>query len=324
MNWLLPLYSALVAAVLALVLGPPTIRALTRLGTGQNVRGDGPRTHLKKAGTPSMGGIMILIPAALAAALVSPSKEILPYILFVMLGFGLVGLLDDFLKVARGKSLGLRARDKLLGQILVGTVAILFVLTNPKLGSWLQVPFTATRIQLSGWLYFLIAQFILVGTSNAVNLTDGLDGLAAGSITATAISYTAICLLLGQVELAVFCAALAGACLGFSWFNSAPAQVFMGDTGSLALGGALAAVALFTKTELFLPILGGLYVLEALSVIGQVLSFRLTGKRILRMSPLHHHFELGGWAETKVVARFTLTSVLFGILGLLAFVFGGR
>jgi phospho-N-acetylmuramoyl-pentapeptide-transferase len=321
MMWLLPLYSALLAFGLALALGPFTIGALSRLGTGQNVRTEGPRTHLKKAGTPSMGGIMILLPTVIAAVVISPTKQVLPYILFVMLGFGMVGFLDDFLKVSRSRSLGLRARDKLLGQLLVGAVAILYVLASPKLGSSIMIPFTSIKLKLSGWLYFLVAEFILVGTSNAVNLTDGLDGLAAGSMTTTAISYTAITLLLGQWELAAFCGALAGACLGFSWFNSAPAQVFMGDTGSLALGGALGTLALFTKTELFLPIIGGLYVLEALSVILQVLSFRLTGKRIFRMSPLHHHFELGGWAEPKVVARFTLTSVIFGALGLLAFVY---
>mgnify|MGYP002345093183 FL=1 len=317
----MPVYGALAAFLLVLLAGPLTIRILSRLGTGQNVRGDGPQTHLKKAGTPSMGGIMILLPTALAAVLVSPSKQILPYVLFVMLGFGLVGLLDDFLKIMRGKSLGLRARDKLLGQILVGAVAIMYVLAHPNLGSQLFVPFLDREITLPPWLYFCLAELILVAASNAVNLTDGLDGLAAGSMTATAISYAAIALLLGQWELAVFAGALAGACLGFSWFNAPPAQVFMGDTGSLALGGALGVLALLTKTELFLPILGGLYVVEALSVILQVCSFKLTGRRIFRMSPLHHHFELGGWAEPKVVARFTLASVVFGVLGLLAFVY---
>ncbi|HOB22100.1 MAG: phospho-N-acetylmuramoyl-pentapeptide-transferase [Firmicutes bacterium] len=319
--WLLPVYSALVAFVLVLAAGPVVIRFLVRLGTGQNVRDDGPQTHLKKAGTPSMGGIMILIPLALAAIIVSPTKEILPYMLFVTLGFGLVGLVDDFLKVVRGRSLGLRARDKLLGQILVGAVAILFVLSRPDLGSSVFVPLAGTRLSLPKWLYFVFAELVLIATSNAVNLTDGLDGLAAGSMTATAISYVAITALLGSWELAVFAGALAGACLGFSWFNAPPAQVFMGDTGSLALGGALGTMALLTKTELFLPILGGLYLVEALSVILQVISFQLTGKRIFRMSPLHHHFELAGWAEPKVAARFTLASVLCGVLGLLAFVY---
>jgi len=217
--------------------------------------------------------------------------------------------------------LGLRARDKLLGQILVGAVAILFVLSRPDLGSSVFVPLAGTRLSLPKWLYFVFAELVLIATSNAVNLTDGLDGLAAGSMTATAISYVAITALLGSWELAVFAGALAGACLGFSWFNAPPAQVFMGDTGSLALGGALGTMALLTKTELFLPILGGLYLVEALSVILQVISFQLTGKRIFRMSPLHHHFELAGWAEPKVAARFTLASVLCGVLGLLAFVY---
>lgn len=306
---------------LSIIFGPPTIRYLARLKFGQTVRTDGPRHHAGKTGTPTMGGIIILASAAIATAAFSPGHERAAWALFATLSFGLVGLVDDFIKIQTRKSLGLKARQKLAAQIIISALIGLYAMTDPALGTRLAIPYLSyPPLSLGtidiGWLYLPFVVFFMVGFSNAVNLTDGLDGLAAGTTAIAALAYVALAMSKGDLEIAVFAAAIAAACLGFSWFNAHPAQVFMGDTGSLALGGALAAMAVLTKAELALVIIGGVFVAETFSVAAQVASFRLTGKRIFKMSPLHHHFELSGWAETKVVVRFWIIGALLAVLGL--------
>lgn len=309
-------YAGLIAFGIALLIGPGIIRFLTRMRFGQTVRADGPKEHLKKSGIPTMGGIIMIVAITVASLLVRPKGDLLPWALFATLGFGLIGLVDDSLIIIGRRSLGLRARYKLLGQIILALLLGLYALTDPDLGTSISVPFVDTRVDL-GILYVPFAIFVIVGSSNAVNLTDGLDGLAAGTVALAALAYAAISLKLQAFDLAAFSCAIAGACLGFSWFNSHPAQVFMGDTGSLALGAALGSLGVLTKTELSLLIIGGVFVIETLSVILQVLYFRLThGRRIFRMSPLHHHFELSGWREPKVVVRFWIVGAVFALLGL--------
>lgn len=317
MTWVL--LPAVAAFAISLLLGPATIGYLRRLRFGQQVREDGPQSHRKKSGTPTMGGVLILFAAAAAALAFSPSFRQLPYALAVMVGFGLIGLVDDALKVVARRSLGLKARQKLAGQILFAAFFALFALTHNDLGSWIRLPFSADRLLLPSWLYVLLTMGAVMGAANAVNLTDGLDGLAAGASAIAASGLAAMAVMIGHVEAAVLAAAVAGACLGFSWYNAHPAQVFMGDTGSLALGAGLAACAVLLQAHLFLLLIGGLFVVETLSVVLQVAYFRLTGgRRIFRMSPLHHHFELSGWAEPQVVIRFWLVGIVFAAAGVLA------
>lgn len=314
------LYAALLAFLIALVIGPPLIGFLRRLKFGQSIRVDGPQTHLNKAGIPTMGGILIVMAAAISTLLLTKGHVAVLYGLLVTLGFSLIGLVDDFIIVVAKRSLGLKARQKLLGQLVLGLVISLYALASPELGSTLLVPFSNQVLVLPAWMFVVVATGAMVGTANAVNFTDGLDGLAAGTTAIAAVSYVLLCIGLGEWELAVFAAAIAGACLGFTWFNAYPAQVIMGDTGSLGLGAALGALAVLTRTELFLVIIGGVFVMETLSVILQVLYFRLTGGgRIFRMAPLHHHFELKGWPETKVVFRFWIMAFVFAVLGLAGF-----
>lgn len=309
------LYASGMAFVVALILGPIVIPMLRRLKFGQSIRQEGPERHYAKAGTPTMGGIIIL-GALLVPVMVYTGRSTEVWLaLFVTLGHGLIGFIDDFIKVACKRSLGLKAKQKLLGQIIMA-VALAYIATNYMgRGTDLWVPLLDINIDL-GPLYYVLIFLVLVGTTNAVNLTDGLDGLAAGTTTVAALAYVVIAMSFGKPELAIFCASLAGASLGFLKYNAYPAKVFMGDTGSLALGGALAAVAVMTKTELLLVIVGGVFVFEALSVIIQVISFKLTGKRVFRMSPIHHHFELAGWSEIKVVTVFWLTGVIFSAIAL--------
>jgi phospho-N-acetylmuramoyl-pentapeptide-transferase len=311
------IYAAALSFIIGLILGPPSIAFLRRLKFGQQVRSDGPKEHLKKKGTPTMGGIIILASLLISTMVFVKDLEYVAWAIFVTLGCGLIGLLDDFLKIVIKRSLGLKARYKLLGQILIAGLLALFATIDPQLGTKIAIPFTSIWIEL-GWLYPIFAILLVVGFSNAVNLTDGLDGLAAGTAGIAAGFFAIISASMGQIDIAIFCAALLGACLGFSWFNAHPAQVFMGDTGSLALGGALASVAILLKRELFLVIIGGVFVLEALSVMIQVTFFKTTGKRVFRMSPIHHHFELGGMDETKIVTRFWIAGIILGTLGLLA------
>jgi len=305
------------ALLLAVILGDPFMRGLRRLGLGQHIREEGPQSHWKKAGTLTMGGIIILTALTVVLAVVGALRGFVIPVLLATWGYGLLGLADDVLSVTRGRNMGLKARQKLLGQIVLGILVGYFA-HRAGLGRDLPVPFWAGRISLGPFFMIGLSTLAMVSAANGVNLTDGLDGLAAGAVAATAMAQAALAALFGQFELAVFAAAVAGSCLGFLWHNAHPAAVFMGDTGSLALGGALGALAIFSQTTFFLPLLAGLFVLETLSVILQVASFQATGKRILRMSPLHHHFELGGWPETKVVVRFWLLGAIFGLIGLMA------
>ncbi|MHB1127116.1 MAG: phospho-N-acetylmuramoyl-pentapeptide-transferase [Bacillota bacterium] len=303
------------AAILVLLLGPVFIPILRRLKFGQSVRLDGPQTHLRKAGTPTMGGIMFLL-ALTAATLFLAKRNLTVYtVLLVTLGFGAVGFIDDFIKIVLRRPLGLKARQKLLGQFVLAVLLVVIAVVFLERGTSVAIPFSSYRIDL-GPFYYPFAVLVIVFMTNAVNLTDGLDGLAAGITVFAGLGYTLVAAITGQPDLAVFSAALAGGCLGFLRFNAHPARVFMGDTGSLAIGAAVASLSILTGTELLLPLIGGLYVVEALSVIIQVISFQLTGKRIFRMSPLHHHFELSGWSEIRVVVVFWIVALALSVLGI--------
>jgi phospho-N-acetylmuramoyl-pentapeptide-transferase len=307
--------TALLAFVTGVVLAPLFIRAFRQLHFGQQIREDGPRKHLKKAGTPTMGGVIFLLAFLPAVLLFAPKSVPLYLTVLLTLGSGLIGFIDDYLKVVRKRSLGLKARSKLLGQLI--TVLIFFAVWR-TLGesTALSVPFTQTSIELGHWyLVFLI--FFVIGTTNAVNLTDGIDGLAAGTAILAFLTFTILATVQGAQGVAQFGAAMIGAVFAFLIYNFHPARVFMGDVGSLALGGALSAMAVLTKTELYLVIIGGVFVLETLSVIIQVIFFKITGKRVFRMSPLHHHYELGGHSEWRVVTGFWALGFLFAVAGLL-------
>ena len=314
------LYAALLAFLIALAAGPPLIRFLRRLRFGQTVRTDGPKTHLKKSGVPTMGGILI-VPAAVISTLILAGSDLkATYCLLATIGFSLIGLIDDSIIVVAKRPLGLKARHKLAGEIILGLMVSLFALSAPELGPVLAIPFSQASLTLPPWLFVIVAAGAVVGSANAVNFTDGLDGLAAGTTAIASAAYALLCIGLGEWNLAAFAAAIAGACLGFTWFNAHPAQVIMGDTGSLGLGAALGAMAVVTRTEQFMAIFGGKYVLVNLSVIMQDYYFRLTGgRRLFRMAPLHHHFELKGWPETKVVFRFWLIAFAFAVIGLAGF-----
>lgn len=319
------------AFLITMVLGPFLIPVLRTLKFGQTVRDDGPQRHLKKAGTPTMGGLIFLvgiIGGALIAAEEPTSLEMVTLV-GITLGYGLIGFIDDFIKVVMRRSLGLRAYQKLIGQFGLAFVLLWVSVDWLGRGTDVAIPFTSIHWDL-GWFYYSLISVVVVLMVNAVNLTDGLDGLAAGSTAFAGASYVVIALLAAihgggvavlahETDMAVFAAALVGGCLGFLRFNTYPARVFMGDTGSLALGGALVSLAVLTKSELVLIIIGGLFAVEALSVIIQVISFQTTGKRIFRMSPLHHHFELVGWGEWKVVIVFWIVALICAVLGIIAY-----
>ncbi len=307
----------------SLAMGPIVLPMLRRLKAGQTIRAEMHAAHQAKAGTPTMGGLMFVIPAAVATLLLAPREgDAIIRILIalaLMLGHGLLGFLDDYLKVVLKRSLGLRAREKLLGQVVLAAILGYGAVEVLGLGTRVAVPFLDWSIDLGKPLYYLLVLMIVWGTANAVNFTDGLDGLLAScSIVVFTFYALFVAAVMGYLDMAVFGIALVGGCFGFLRYNAHPARVFMGDVGSFALGGALAALAVLTKTELLLVIVGGLFVAEALSVILQVASFRLTGRRILKMSPLHHHFELVGWSEVKIVWVFTLTCVILAGIGVLA------
>ncbi len=320
------------AVLMSLFLGPVFIRTLRRLSVGQNIRDVGPETHHIKAGTPTMGGLLILFAVITSTLLWAQLDNILVWLAVgVTAAFGLVGFTDDWVKLRKKRNLGLTARQKFLLQTLVAVAVAVALLQRPGFDPSLAFPFIKEWVFDLGWLYVPFVVLVLVGASNAVNLTDGLDGLAIGSTLIAAATYAIFAYVAGhrvvadylQVaavpgggEVAVFCAALVGASLGFLWFNCHPAEVFMGDVGSLALGGAIGTVAVLVKQELALVIVGGLFVMEALSVILQVGSFKLTGKRVFRMAPLHHHFELKGWSEPKIIVRYWLLAIFFALLGL--------
>ena len=328
---------AVVTALLfSFILGPWVIGWLrSRQGEGQPIRDDGPEHHLiTKQGTPTMGGVLILLAVFISTLLWADlTNEYVWAVMIVTVGFGLIGMADDYLKLTRRSSEGLRSRWKFLAQIAVGTAATLWIVNKAggDLGTALAVPFFKDLLLQMGWFFIPLAVCVMVGASNAVNLTDGLDGLAIVPVMIAAGCFGLIAYIVGNTvytgylqlhyvagagEIAIFCGALVGASLGFLWFNAPPAMVFMGDTGSLSVGGALGAVSVITKHEIVLAIVGGLFVLETVSVIVQVVSFRLTGRRVFRMAPLHHHFEKKGWAEPTVVIRFWIIALILALAGL--------
>jgi phospho-N-acetylmuramoyl-pentapeptide-transferase len=307
-----------IAVLISLAMGPFMIPFLTRLKVGQSIREDGPRGHYVKAGTPTMGGVIIITAVMVASFLFAgSSKEVLTGVL-VMLAFGGIGFWDDYVKVVLKRSLGLRAREKLILQLLAGLIFGLLLVYYLGRGTDIIIPFTGTVIDL-GYLYFPFIIVVLMSSANGANLTDGLDGLAAGVTFFIAAALSLVCIMTNHGNLLIFSGALAGGCIGFLFFNRYPARVFMGDTGSMALGGAVGAIAAISKSEIALVIIAGVYVIETLSVIIQVISFQATRKRIFLMAPLHHHFELKGWQESMIVKRFCLLSLIFVIIGLLGF-----
>ena len=328
--------AVITALLISFILGPGVIAWLkAKQREGQPIRDDGPESHLlTKQGTPTMGGVLILMAIAISTLLWADlTNGFVWVILFVTIGFGLIGFGDDYLKLTRRSSKGLPSRFKFLAQIAIGTAATLWIvyISPEQMQTHLAIPLLKDVLLNLGWFFIVFAVFVMVGASNAVNLTDGLDGLAIVPVMIAASCFALIAWLVGNTvfagylqihyvagtgELAVFCSALVGASLGFLWFNAPPAMVFMGDTGSLSCGGALGGVAVITKHELVLAIIGGLFVLETVSVIVQVASFKLTGKRIFRMAPLHHHFEKQGWAEPTIVIRFWIIAVILALAGL--------
>lgn len=311
-----------VSLVVGLALGPLVIKKLKEFHARQEEREEGPESHKYKAGTPTMGGILILFALTVSVFLFNGAEPSKLMALFLTLGNGLIGFADDSIKAVKKRNLGLTAKQKLAGQAVISVIFCIALKVFADMPTTVWIPFTDITVDL-GIAYYLFVFLIIVGATNAVNLTDGLDGLAAGSSAITAVAYVVISVALGYGGIAVFGAALAGACLGFLFYNQHPAKMFMGDTGSLALGGGMAAMAILTKTELLLVIAGGLYVLEALSVILQVISFKTRGVRIFKMSPAHHHFELSGWSEVKVVTVFWLFSALVAIIAIVT-VLGGK
>lgn len=304
-----------VSFLITVLVSPLFIPVLRRLKFGQSIREEGPRAHYKKAGTPTMGGIIILLSLTLTSLAFVQRNTEWWILLFATLGYGAIGFLDDFIKIALKRSLGLTAKQKLAAQLIVAG-GLYWILVRNGFSTDLSVPGTDWSIDL-GWLYFPFLALIMLATSNAVNLTDGLDGLLAGTAAIAFGAFAVIGLMFSQYTVALFSVAVVGALLGFLVFNAHPARVFMGDTGSLALGGGLAATAVLTKSELLLIVIGGVFVIETLSVMLQVMSFKLRGKRIFRMSPIHHHFELAGWSEWRVVATFWVAGFLFAAVGLL-------
>jgi phospho-N-acetylmuramoyl-pentapeptide-transferase len=327
--------ATLTALLISLALGPRLISRLREFQIGQQIRPEGPLSHQSKKGTPTMGGLLILIAVILPSLLwADPSNPFVWIVLISTLLYGVIGFLDDYLKITRKRSLGLTARQKFAAQFFVALLVglVLFALAQAgRYSTVLSTPFFKRWTPDLDVFFVPWAMLVIVGAANAVNLTDGLDGLAIGSSLVATSTYTILAYVVGHAkvaeylgvvnvrgggELAVICGAFVGASLGFLWFNCNPAQVFMGDVGSMALGGALGTVAVLIKQEILLVFVGGLFVIEAVSVILQVGSFKLRGKRIFRMAPIHHHFELGGWPEQKVVIRFWIVAIIFALLGL--------
>jgi phospho-N-acetylmuramoyl-pentapeptide-transferase len=306
-----------VSFVLAVLFGPLFIPLLRKLKFGQQVRVDGPESHLKKTGTPTMGGIIILVALTLSFLKFADNGPEYWALLTACLGFGLVGFLDDYIKIVFKRSLGLTAKQKLFGQLLFSAIFCYFLYRMDH-STIVGVPGTNWSIDL-GWSYYLLVVIMFLGSTNAVNFTDGVDGLLSGTSALAFGAFAVIALEATQPQAAVFSAAVVGAVLGFLVYNAHPAKIFMGDTGSLGLGGGIAAVAILTKTELLLVVIGGVFVLEMLSVIIQVTSFKTRGKRVFKMSPIHHHFELSGWSEWRVVTTFWFVGLLLAGAGLLLY-----
>ncbi len=327
------IYASLTAFLICFLLGPWMIRKLAEMQVGQFIRDDGPKTHLDKAGTPTMGGTLIIVAIVVSILLWSDLTNFYVWItLFVIIGYGLVGFIDDYLMQVKKQSKGLSVRTKLVWQAIIALIAGFLVYISPDFSTQITIPFFKNVSPDFGWGYIIFAAFVIVGASNAVNLTDGLDGLAIGPVIIAATTYMIFAYVAGHVkianylqinyvsgsgELAIFCGAIAGSGMGFLWFNTYPAQIFMGDVGSLSLGAFLGTVAVITKQEILLALVGGLFVIEALSVIFQVSFFKMTsGKRIFRMAPLHHHFELKGWPEPKVIVRFWIIAIALALLAM--------
>lgn len=302
--------------VLSIVLGRLIIPILKRLHAGQSIREDGPQSHLVKSGTPTIGGLIFLASVIITSLVTANFKLSVLMILFSTLAFGAVGFIDDYIKVVMKRNLGLRAYQKLLLQILVAVILIIYQYNSKEIGTDLYIPFLKDYRSI-GFLYIPFVIFVIVGTVNSVNLTDGLDGLSSSVTIICLIFFNFVAIKLQRYEIAGFCLALAGALMGFLHYNKFPAKVFMGDTGSLSLGGAISAIALLLNVPLILPIAGGIYFIETLSVIIQVISFKTRGKRVFLMSPLHHHFEHKGWHEKKIVAVFSLVEVILCVISYL-------
>ena len=327
------IYAAITSLVICFVIGPWLIRKLRALQIGQTIREDGPDSHLSKKGTPTMGGILIIFAVTISTLLWA--NLTIGYIwlaVMVMLGFGLIGFLDDYWKFTRQNCRGVPGKVRLTAEIAIALFVSLILYVKPGYNPSVTIPFFKTALPNLGWGYILLSTFIIVGAANAVNLTDGLDGLAIGPAITCFMTYLLFAYFAGNVkiasylqipyvpgtgELAIFCGAVVGAGIGFLWYNTYPAQVFMGDVGALSLGGSLGAVAILTKQEILLAIVGGIFVLETFSVIFQVGWFKLSnGKRIFRMAPIHHHFELKGWPEPKVIVRFWIISILLALVAM--------
>jgi phospho-N-acetylmuramoyl-pentapeptide-transferase len=327
--------ATLTALVICFVMGPWLIRRLQKFQVGERIRHDGPEAHHKKAGTPTMGGLLILAAVVVPTLLWADLRSVFVWVaLGSTIGYGMIGFTDDYLKLSRKGSRGLSARTKLMLQFLLALGVALVLMEVADRGSYsteLLFPFFKELRPNLHWFFVPFAMVVIVGASNAVNFTDGLDGLAIGTVLIVAAAYTVLTYVTGHAqfsayldlfhipliwELTIFGGAMVGASLGFLWFNSYPAQVFMGDVGSLALGGAIGTVALLIKQELLLVLVGGVFVAEALSVIIQVGSFKLTGRRVFRMAPLHHHFELMGWKEPKIIIRFWIVALIFALASL--------
>ncbi len=326
--------SIMTAMLITFLFGPSVVERLRRLSVTQQIREDGPGTHAAKSGTPTMGGILIIGSIILTMLLWGDLKNGYIWIMLASLaGFGAIGLTDDYLKVTKRNHRGLRAWYKFGAQLLLALLLGVFLYLNPKdpYSDVLSIPFFKRWLIDLGWFYIPFSMVVIVGSSNAVNLTDGIDGLAIGLVGIAVLAngalvyisgnknlaqYLQVLYLPGTGELTVFCGAMLGACLGFLWYNAYPADVFMGDVGSLGLGGALGTLAVITKHEIVLAVVGGIFVIETLSVILQVASFKLTGKRIFRMAPIHHHFELKGWPEPKVIVRFWIIGIMLALLSL--------
>lgn len=327
------IYASLTALLICWLLGPWVIRKLADRHIGQYVRTDGPPTHSTKTGTPTMGGLLVLFSIVTATLLWADLTNFFVWmVLLVTISYGIIGFLDDYLMQVKKESKGLPGRFKIVSQVAIGLLVAGLLYARADFDTHVSVPFLKQVTLDLGWGYILFATMVIVGTSNAVNLTDGLDGLAIGPMTVAGATYIVLSYVAGHVkiadylqiqyvagsgELAVFCGALVGAGMGFLWYNSYPAQIFLGDVGSLPLGGALGTVAVITKHEILLALVGGIFVVEALSVIFQVGFFKVTnGRRIFRMAPIHHHFELKGWPEPKVIVRFWIVAIMLSLLAL--------
>jgi phospho-N-acetylmuramoyl-pentapeptide-transferase len=327
------IYAAITALIICFIVGPWLIRKLQSLKVGQSIREDGPQSHLSKQGTPTMGGILIIFAVVISTLLWSNlTVSYVWLVILVLVGYGMIGFFDDYRKLTNQSSRGVSGKVRLLGEITIAFFVSVIIYIRPEFSHTVTIPFFKTVLPDIGIFYIFLATFIIVGTANAVNLTDGLDGLAIGPAITCFMTYLLFSYFTGNIkiahylqipfvagagELTIFCGAVVGAGIGFLWYNTYPAQVFMGDVGSLSLGGALGTLAILTKQEILLAIVGGVFVLETFSVIFQVGWFKISkGKRIFRMAPIHHHFELKGWPEPKVIVRFWIISILLALVAI--------